>query len=74
MADQYLPVIEVEKCILCGLCVETCPEDVLALEADELAFANPDQCTMCAECEGICPEGAVACYYQISWAENEEQL
>ena len=74
MADQTLPVINTKKCILCGLCVDACPEHVLALEADGLVVANPDQCTMCAECESICPQGAVACFYQISWAENEEQL
>ena len=74
MADQNLPVIDVKKCILCGLCVDACPEDVLTLETDTLVVANPDQCTMCAECESICPQGAVACFYQISWAENEEQL
>lgn len=74
MADQNIPVVDMKKCVLCGLCVETCPEDVLALETDRLVIANPAQCTLCADCESICPEGAVACYYQISWAEKEEQL
>ena len=73
MADQNLPVIDAKKCILCGLCVDTCPEEVLAIEADALVYANPEKCTMCAECESVCPESAVACYFQISWAENEEQ-
>lgn len=73
MADQTLPVINHKKCILCGMCVDVCPEGVLALEAGELLIAHPDRCTLCAECEGVCPEKAVACYYQISWAENEVQ-
>ena len=74
MADLNLPVINIKKCILCGLCVDACTESVLALEADTLVVANPDLCTMCAECESICPESAVECFYQISWTENEEQL
>ena len=73
MADLNVPVIDAKKCVLCGLCVEICPENVLAIEADALVYANPDSCTMCAACESICPENVVACYYQISWAENEEQ-
>ena len=68
MAELNLPVIDAAKCTLCGICVDACPEEVLAIEADTLVFSHPDQCTLCAECEALCPEGAVACYYQISWA------
>jgi ferredoxin len=46
---------------------------VLVIEAAELVFAHPGQCTMCAECESAGPEKAVACYYQISWAADEEK-
>ena len=73
MADLKLPVIDRTKCTLCGACISICPEDVLAIASDTLAIAQPDRCTMCAECESICPEKAVACYYQISWADNEVQ-
>ena len=69
MAELNLPVIDATKCTLCGICVNACPEEVLAIEADALVFAHPEQCTLCAECEAVCPEGAVACYYQISWAD-----
>jgi len=69
MADLNLPVIGATKCTLCGICVDACPEEVLAIEAGALVFAHPEQCTLCAECEAVCPESAVACYYQISWAD-----
>jgi MinD superfamily P-loop ATPase len=71
MTDLNLPVIDKEKCTLCGTCVDVCPEDVLAIAEETLTYANPDQCTMCTECEAACPENAVACYFQIGWADDE---
>jgi len=72
MADRNIPVIDRQKCTVCGMCVDSCPEDVLAVEASVLVIANPGACTMCAECESICPEHAVSVYYHISWADKEE--
>lgn len=68
MAEKVLPVINKQKCVLCGLCVDTCPEHVLALQAGELIFANPQGCVYCADCEETCPEGAVRCEFVIRWA------
>lgn len=73
MVDLNLPVIDLKKCTLCGSCVDICPENVLAIKAGELVYAQPKQCTLCAECESICPEGVVACYYQINWVDSEEK-
>jgi len=72
MADLNLPVIDRQKCTLCGECVDVCPEHVLAINSGALVIAHPEKCTMCTECESVCPEQAVACYFQISWAEEEE--
>ena len=52
--------------------MDACPEDVLAIEAGNLVFADAGACTMCAACESICPERAVTVYYHISWADKEE--
>ena len=72
MADRNLPVIDKHKCTVCGLCVDVCPENVLAIDAGALVTANPTACTMCADCESVCPEQAVSVYYHISWADKEE--
>jgi formate hydrogenlyase subunit 6/NADH:ubiquinone oxidoreductase subunit I len=68
MAEKVLPVINKQKCVLCGLCVDSCPEGVLALQASELVFANSQDCVYCATCEETCPEGAVRCEFEIRWA------
>jgi len=72
MADKNIPVVDQKSCTLCGQCVDVCPENVLAIEANKLVYSNPSACTMCAACESICPEHAVKVYYSISWADQEE--
>ena len=68
VADKSLPVINKQKCVLCGLCVDTCPEGVLEIQADDLIIANPQNCTFCTTCEDTCPEDAVRCEFEIRWA------
>jgi len=68
MAERVIPKIEKQKCVLCGLCVEACPEGVLALKQGDLVFANPQDCVYCATCEETCPENAVRCEFEIRWA------
>ena len=67
MTDQSLPIINKQKCILCGQCVDICPEGVLELEEDTLVIANPQNCTFCTTCEETCPEDAVRCEFVILW-------
>lgn len=68
MTDQALPVINSKKCTVCGVCVDICPESVLAIENGHLSLANPKACTYCGACEENCPEGAVRLEYVIRWA------
>ncbi|MDK2982248.1 MAG: hypothetical protein PWQ55_2595 [Chloroflexota bacterium] len=68
MADWKLPQLNPEKCILCGACVDVCPQGVLALQGQKVIFAQPQACTYCGTCEESCPYDAVACSYQIGWA------
>lgn len=70
MAERNVPEINRQKCTICGLCVDACPEDVLAIEDSSLILANASDCTMCAECESVCPEQAVSVHYRISWAKE----
>lgn len=59
------PIIENEKCIRCGVCVDVCP-----VEGKALNFTNRDQklqpplydykkCIRCYCCQEMCPEGAI---------------
>ena len=64
-----LPLIDREKCTLCGDCVQQCPQHVLALLEGRLVFTRPQDCTFCTACEAACPHGAVRCEFSIQWAQ-----
>ena len=54
------PVIEKDECIGCGICVEECPQDVLALSDEGVSVvANEQACIACGICQEACPVGAI---------------
>ncbi|MDR1016791.1 MAG: 4Fe-4S binding protein [Coriobacteriales bacterium] len=53
------PLINSEDCSACGICVDTCPNEVLAIEGDSAVVANEDACTACGDCLDECPMGAI---------------
>ena len=53
-----------EMCTGCGICVETCPDDVIRLNEEKKAYiAYPGDCAACLLCEFVCP---VKCI-EVSW-------
>lgn len=52
-------IINHDKCVKCGICVEICPEDILTLGANGVVVAYPDECCWCDSCEMDCPAGAI---------------
>ncbi len=59
--ESISPKIELhywpERCILCGECVEHCPEDALSL-SDHTLQKDPARCTRCGTCAARCPAEA----------------
>jgi NAD-dependent dihydropyrimidine dehydrogenase PreA subunit len=71
MSNQS-PIINLERCDRCGICVSLCPFDALEMTNRGPMFKNPDACTYCAKCEELCPRGAIRAPYTITWyAENQ---
>ena len=54
-------------CKGCGLCVEVCPRDIIALDPDKITdkgyhpamLTDESACTACANCALICPDVAI---------------
>jgi len=69
MTNWNLPIIDHQKCTLCGLCVEACPEHVFTIEREMLMIQYPQKCVYCTDCESVCPENAVSCFFEIKWFE-----
>ncbi|MBI2866342.1 MAG: 4Fe-4S binding protein [Chloroflexi bacterium] len=54
------PVVDPEKCTLCGICEDVCPGDLLFVEKDPKTIVRyPDECNHCGICEVDCPEDAI---------------
>ncbi len=46
------------KCIKCGTCVATCPENAITLHSFGIS-TDPERCTMCGRCAETCPTKAI---------------
>ncbi len=58
--EKKMFVINREWCKGCGICVEFCPKDSLAMDEMEKAkLAYPEKCNSCGMCELRCPDLAI---------------
>jgi formate hydrogenlyase subunit 6/NADH:ubiquinone oxidoreductase subunit I len=65
MKERLLPLIDLERCIGCGLCAERCPGGVVEMVDARPAVRSPEACTYCGDCEDLCPTEAIALRYEI---------
>ena len=54
---MFESIVDQEKCIACGNCIERCPVEAITLE--DFAIVNRDQCLGCGLCASVCPEDAI---------------
>lgn len=53
-----MPWVSEEMCVGCGVCVEECPVDAIAM-VDDVARINEEECIRCGHCHDVCPQEAV---------------
>ena len=68
MHSDVIPVVDPDRCVACGRCVEWCPAG--AITVDGVARIDPAKCLGCGECTITCIEGAV----EISWKSDSSTL
>jgi 2-oxoglutarate ferredoxin oxidoreductase subunit delta len=64
-------------CKACGLCIEACPQDVIALSRERMnakgyhpAELAAEGCTGCGICSIVCPEAAIEVYRLVAGGEK----
>jgi ferredoxin len=50
-------IVSIEKCMHCGACVGSCPQNAIYL--NEIVLEFNDNCNMCGRCVRLCPAGAL---------------
>jgi dihydropyrimidine dehydrogenase (NAD+) subunit PreA len=57
----FIPLIDRQKCNLCGTCRNSCFYEVFSLNAENGTMTvDFDRCWSCGFCVGICPENAIS--------------
>lgn len=59
-STYHLAVIDPEICSGCDTCLEWCPTEAIALNADGVAECDENACFGCGVCSRFCPEEAIA--------------
>lgn len=74
MHADLVPVVNEEKCTVCGRCVKWCPEQAIRLSGDQdiggKAKIDLSKCVGCGECVATCRFDAI----KISWAGKPDVL
>lgn len=52
-------VLDTERCISCGLCVQDCLPGALQMVEGRPALTQPERCMGCLHCLAVCPHGAI---------------
>ena len=56
---SLFPIVDVNLCTGCGICIEKCPFDSIVMK-DGKAMIQNDICRKCMICVKVCPENAIA--------------
>ena len=70
--------IDIEKCKGCEICVDACPEDVIAMSKEVnqkgylYAVKIEDGCTGCTSCALVCPDAVITVFREVK--QKKEQI
>lgn len=56
--DRLIPVVDRDRCVLCGRCSEVCRYGAMACVGRSVLFF-PELCHSCGGCQLVCPEAAI---------------
>ncbi len=56
---SYEVVVDSEKCVGCGECVDVCPVTVYELKDGKSEPVNAEECLGCESCVEVCAQGCI---------------
>ena len=56
---MYEIIVDNEKCIGCGECVDICPMEVYELQDEKSVPVNSEECVGCESCIEVCEQEAI---------------
>ena len=62
---SLMPLIALEKCNGCGLCINVCRCGALVMTDNVVTIVEVEDCGWCTHCEAVCPTGAISCPFEI---------
>lgn len=71
LGNQPIPIIDLQRCNGCGLCVPTCPTKALDLRNGKAVVSNPQACDYRGMCEAVCPAHAISRPFEIVFSEED---
>ncbi len=61
-----MPILDLDKCDGCGLCVSVCKCGALVLVNNVIiVIIETEECGWCTYCEAVCPNNAISCPFEI---------
>jgi NAD-dependent dihydropyrimidine dehydrogenase PreA subunit len=65
--NEHNIVIDEDKCIGCGICIDFCNVDAIAVneETGVVEVIVLEDCIECHSCQQNCPEGAIMVFPQV---------
>jgi Pyruvate/2-oxoacid:ferredoxin oxidoreductase delta subunit len=60
--SRFQAQVNAGECTSCSLCVDICPMDAIALNAEDLAWVSRDECIGCGLCASVCPVNAISLF------------
>ncbi len=56
---MYEVIVDNDKCIGCGECVDICPVEVYELQDEKSVPVNAEDCVGCESCIEVCEQEAI---------------
>lgn len=69
---MFESIIDEEKCISCGSCVDRCPVEAISLE--DFAIVNRNKCLGCGLCANVCTEEAISLKLRDDYEEPYDRV